>query len=145
MVNIVRVGINEKGKISLHDLLTYARSNPDIEQGGAIVTFTGIMRGYTHSGEKIQKLEIESHIKEAKRALTKISNEIRARPGVIDVLIHHFIGEFEVGEDLVYVVVVGKSRKDAFQALEVVERYKKEAAIWKKEYLEDGKSYWISE
>ena len=83
---------------------------------------------------------------EAYKALAEISEELRARPGVIDVLIHHLVGEFEVGEDLVYVVVIGRSRKDAFQALEeAVNRYKKRAEIWKKEYLKDGTSYWISE
>ena len=35
--------------------------------------------------------------------------------------------------------------RDAFKALELaVEKYKKIAAIWKKEYLEDGTSYWTS-
>ncbi|MCJ7761577.1 molybdenum cofactor biosynthesis protein MoaE, partial [Candidatus Bathyarchaeota archaeon] len=72
--------------------------------------------------------------------------ELRRRPGVIDVLIHHLVGEFYVGEELVYVAVVGKSRKDVFQALEeAVESYKKMAAIWKKEYLKDGSSHWASE
>jgi len=146
MVNIKRVGIDRKGTISLENLLNLVRSNPELEKGGAIATFTGIVRGYTHNGKKVQKLEIEAHEKEAGKALAKISRELRARPGVVDVLIHHLVGEFNVGEDLVYVIVVGKSRKDVFQALEeAVERYKKEAAVWKKEYLEDGTSHWTSE
>ena len=42
------------------------------------------------------------------------------------------------------VAVSGKSRKNVFPALEdIVEKVKKEALIWKKETLEDGKSYWI--
>lgn len=146
MVDINRVGISRKSTVSLQDLLSLAKRNPDLKKGGAIAAFTGIVRGYTHDGKEVQKLEIEASEDEASKALAEISEELRARPGVIDVLIHHLIGEFEVGEDLVYVVVIGKSRKDAFQALEeAVDRYKKKAEIWKKEYLKDGTSYWISE
>ena len=56
------------------------------------------------------------------------------------------IGDFKVGEDLVYVIVAGKSRKDAFPVLrEAVERYKHEAPIFKRELLKKGKPYWVSE
>ena len=146
MVEIRRVGISRKGTISLQDILNIARSNSNLKKGGAIATFTGIVRGYTHGGKKVVKLKVEACEDEARKALTEISEELRARPGVIDVLIHHLVGEFYVKEDLVYVVVIGKSRRDAFQALEeAVERYKKKAEIWKKEYLGDGTSYWITE
>ena len=146
MLDDVRVGISEKGAISLQDLLNLIRCNPALKEGGAIVTFTGIVRGYTQTGKEVEKLEVEAHREEAKKVLTSISAELRSRPGVIDVLLHHFIGEFHVGEELVYVLVVGRSRSDAFQALEeAVEQYKKKVPIWKKEYLKDGSSYWISE
>lgn len=146
MHQIGRVGIETKGTVSLQDLINEAKNNPEVSKGGAIVTFTGIVRGYTHDGKKVSKLEIEAHDVEATKALAKISEELRKWPGVVDVLIHHLTGEFNVGEDLVYVVVIGSSRVDAFQAIEeAVNRYKKEAALWKKEYLEDDSSYWISE
>ncbi len=146
MVNLGRTGVWKKGDVSLQGILEFARNNPELKRGGAIVTFTGIVRGYTREGKEVQKLEVEAHTEEAGKALAKISAELRSRPGVVDVLIHHLAGEFYVGEDLVYVVVVGKSRSDAFQILEeAVERYKKEATIWKKEYLRDGTSHWVSE
>ena len=41
-------------------------------------------------------------------------------------------------------MVAGRSRKNVFPALvEATERAKKEAAIWKKESLETGESYWV--
>jgi len=66
------------------------------------------------------------------------------------VQIHHFTGEFDLGEDLVYVLVAGGHRENVFPALkEAVERYKKEAPIFKKEHITDKrgkrKSYWVSE
>ncbi|NIU84769.1 MAG: hypothetical protein GWN64_15165 [Candidatus Thorarchaeota archaeon] len=64
--------------------------------------------------------------------------------------IHHFVGEFDVGEDLVYVVVAGAHRQSVFPVLEeAVERYKEGAPIFKKEYVIDkegvNKSRWIGE
>ncbi len=146
MVGIERIGISEKGAVSLQDLLDLAKRNPNLMEGGAIATFTGIVRGYTHSGEEVQKLEVEAHMEEAGKALARISEELRAKPGVVDVIIHHLVGEFNVGEDLVYVVIIGRSRSDVFRTLEeAVEEYKKKAAIWKKEYLKDGSSHWTTE
>jgi molybdopterin synthase catalytic subunit len=138
-----RVSISPKGACSMSDLLKIAKKNPEMEKVGAIATFTGVVKGYTSRG-KVEKLIVEAHSKEAIKALTSIVTELCANQKIIDVLIHHFIGEFNVGEDLVYVIVIGKSRKDVFNALELaIERYKKEAAIWKKEYLTNGTSYWI--
>jgi len=66
------------------------------------------------------------------------------RPGIVDVRIHHVIGELEVGEDIVYVVVAGGHRSEVFEVLrEAVERMKREAAIWKKEITDRGE-YWVS-
>ena len=63
---------------------------------------------------------------------------------------HHLGGEFEVGEDLVYVSVGGGHRDQVFPVLrEAVERYKKEAPFFKKEYVVDEKGgesgYWVGE
>jgi molybdopterin synthase catalytic subunit len=146
LVQLRRTGIDRKGTVSLEDLIGLARKNPEAYKAGAIVTFTGIVRGQTHSGESVDKLELEAHNELAERALEKISSDLRANEGVVDVLIHHLVGAFDVGEDLVYVVVLADSREGGFTtAREAVERYKKEVAVWKKEYLADGSSRWIGE
>jgi len=94
----------------------------------------------------VTKLEVETFKEEAERVLNNISRNLKKKPGIIDVLIHHMIGTFSVGEDMVYVIVAGKSRKDVFATLvDAVEKYKHESPIWKKEYLIDGSSYWVSE
>jgi molybdopterin synthase catalytic subunit len=65
------------------------------------------------------------------------------------VQIHHLTGDFNVGDDLVYVAVAGSHREQVFPVLrEAVERYKNEAPIFKKEHVinEAGRSeYWVSE
>ena len=146
MNKIKRSGLDKKGEISLNDLIDLVKNNPDIATSGAIVTFTGIVRGVSKAGKAVDKLELEAYDEIAEQALAQICDELRNKPGIVDVLIHHLIGMFSVGDDIVYIVVAGSSRKEVFPILvEAVEKYKHEAAIWKKEYLKDGTSYWISE
>ena len=143
-------GIHEKGKLSLLDLLKSVKDKPDFHKAGALAMFMGVVRGETPSGETVKKLELEAYEEKANEVLGNICEELRKREGVIDVQVHHFVGEFGVGEDLVYVVVAGAHRKNVFSVLEeAVERYKREAPIFKKEYVADEKgatkSYWVSE
>jgi molybdopterin synthase catalytic subunit len=146
MKNIKRTGIGKKGMLSLQDLINFAKKNPKSDEVGAIATFTGVVRGYTHEGDNVEKLELEAYEEVAEHTLQTISDELRRKPGIVDVLIHHLIGTFTIGEEMVYVVVTGRSRKEVFSTLiTAVERYKHEVPLWKKEYLKDGKSYWISE
>lgn len=144
------IGIHKKGKLSLLDLLKSVKDRPDFLKAGALATFTGVVRGETLGGETVKKLELQAYENKANEVLGKICEDLREREGVIDVQIHHFVGEFDVGEDLVYVVVAGAHRQNVFPVLEeAVERYKKEAAIFKKEYVIDRngatESYWVSE
>ena len=148
MVN--HAGVHRKGQLSLFDLLKSIRGRPDFHKVGALAIFVGVVRGETPSGETVKKLELEAYKEKAGKVLENICEQLRKRTGVIDVEIHHLLGEFDVGEDLVYVFVAGSHRHDVFPVLEeAVERYKKEAPIFKKEYITDRegvtKSYWVSE
>jgi len=146
----MRSGVHEKGKFSLSDLLKQVRSNPGFQKVGAVGIFVGVVRGETPRGETVKNLELEAYQEKADEVLDQICDELRKKAGVIDVQIHHFVGEFDVGDDLVYVVVAGAHRHNVFPVLEeAVERYKRGAPIFKKEHVisEKGKmrSYWVSE
>lgn len=146
----VSAGVHEKGTISLPNLLASLRASKDFRKAGAIGIFIGVVRGESAKGEVVEKLELEAYEEKANEALGEICRDLRREEGVIDVQIHHFTGEFDVGEDLVYVIVAGAHRGDVFPTLEeAVERYKKEAPIFKKEYSIDergrSKSLWVSE
>lgn len=143
-------GVHEKGQLSLFDLLKSVKGRVDFHKVGALAVFIGVVRGETSSGETVKKLELDAYEEKANEVLDQICRELRNRTGVIDVQIHHFVGDFSVGEDLVYVLVAGSHRKNVFPVLEeAVERYKREAPIFKKEYVVDEggklKSYWVSE
>jgi len=60
------------------------------------------------------------------------------------------LGDFNVGDDLVYVSVSGSHRTQIFPVLqEAVERYKHEAPVFKKEQtisqIGTKNEYWVSE
>ena len=140
-----RVGIHKKGEVSLIDLIRDVRAGSEVYKAGAIACFVGIVRGVAKDGGEIKKLELEAHKKVAVKSLSKIVSDILNRPGIVDVRIHHNVGELNVGDDIVYIVVAGRHREDVFQALrDAIERVKRETPIWKKEYSTFGE-YWVSE
>jgi molybdopterin synthase catalytic subunit len=145
-----QAGVHEKGTLSVLDLLGNIKKNGNFEKAGAIALFIGVARGETLEGEKVQKLTLEAYEEKANEVLAKICNDLSQKPGIVDVQIHHLLGEFNVGEDLVYVSVAGSHRTDVFPVLrEAVERYKNEAPIFKKERVISTKGsaaeYWVSE
>ena len=146
----VHAGVHEKGTLSILDLINSSKKSGNYEKVGAINLFIGVTRGENIEGEKIQKLTLEAYEEKANEVLTKICNDLVKKTGIVDVQIHHLLGEFNVGEDLVYVLVAGSHRTDVFPVLrEAVERYKSEAPVFKKEQIIDAKGsateYWVSE
>lgn len=146
----VQAGVHQKGTFSLFDMINQAKSKQGFQKAGAIALFVGVVRGENLKGEKVQKLKLEAYEEKANEALANICNDLKRRTGVVDVQIHHLLGEFDVGEDLVYVLVAGSHRRHVFAVLkEAVERYKKEAPIFKKEHIINSKgkqvAYWTTE
>ncbi len=148
MVN--RAGVHEKGTFSFNDVIDSIKKKQDFDKAGAIGLFIGVVRGETLEGEKVEKLTIEGYEEKADEVLNKICDDLAQKPQIVDVQIHHLLGEFKVGDDLVYVAVAGSHRNDVFPVLrEAVERYKSEVPIFKKERITDKKGtaaeYWVSE
>ena len=131
-------------------MINNVKNEHSFRKAGAITLLIGVVRGEAKRGERVQKLELEAYEEKANQVLTSICDDLRKKPGVIDVQIHHLLGEFSVGEDLVYVLVAGSHRQNIFPVLEeAVERYKSQAPIFKKEHVltEQGekKAYWLEE
>jgi len=109
---------------------------------GAIAIFVGIVRG-TREDEKVLRLEYEAHESLAPEVMKKIIEELKAKYNLIDAIVEHRVGTVQVGEDVMYVLIASKHRKEGFQALtEMVDRVKHEVPIWKKEVTEKG-AYWV--
>ncbi|MBS7633041.1 molybdenum cofactor biosynthesis protein MoaE [Candidatus Bathyarchaeota archaeon] len=143
-------GVHEKGKITLLDAIENSRKRKNFSKAGAVATFTGVVRGEATGKKKVQKLTLEAYEEKANETLKKICRDLMKKPGIVDVQIHHLLGDFAVGEDVVYVIVAGSHRKQVFAVLEeAVERYKVEAPIFKKEHVltrkGEIKGHWVAE
>ncbi|MCW4010890.1 MAG: molybdenum cofactor biosynthesis protein MoaE [Candidatus Bathyarchaeota archaeon] len=143
-------GVHEKGSFSLQDLMETIKKNSDFAKTGAIGLFVGLVRGENNEGQTVQKLTLEAYEEKANEVLETICADLQKRPGIVEVQIHHLLGEFNVGEDLVYVSVAGSHRPEVFSVLrEAVERYKHEAPVFKKEQTVNQKgetqASWVSE
>ena len=145
-----KAGVHPKNTINLTNIIQNAKETKNFHKTGAIALFIGIVRNQTKNKEKVKKLKLEAYEEKANQTLQNICSDLNRKEGITDVQIHHLLGEFEVGEELVYVLVAGTHRDKVFPSLqEAVERYKKEAPIFKKEYITNKKgkerSYWVSE
>jgi len=143
-------GVHEKGTFSLNELMDSIRKKEDFSKTGAIGLFIGIARGEDNEGQKVEKLTMEAYEEKANEVLDNICNDLQRKQGIVDVQIHHLLGEFNVGEDMVYVSVAGSHRPEVFSVLrEAVERYKHEAPVFKKEQVIDKQGAkhetWVSE
>jgi molybdopterin synthase catalytic subunit len=142
--------VHAKGTFSLNYAIESTRNMAGFQKVGAVAVFTGVVRGESDDGTRVEKLMLEAYEEKANEVLKRICDDLRRRSGIVEVQIHHLLGEFGVGEDVVYVLVAGSHREDVFRVLEeAVERYKKEAPIFKKEYGMDAKNRktarWVTE
>ncbi|MGD0327362.1 MAG: molybdenum cofactor biosynthesis protein MoaE [Halobacteriota archaeon] len=119
--------------ITLGALVRAVRAHPDIHKAGAILTFTGVVRG------EALALEFDIYEGEAQQRISSIARDLTAIKGIVDVKIYHKSGRVNRGEDIVYIVVAAAHRQEGFKALrDAIERIKKEVPIWKKELTERG-------
>jgi molybdopterin synthase catalytic subunit len=146
----LHAGVHQKGTFDLTDLINNTKKNSKFDEAGAIAVFIGVVRGETFEGKKALNLTMEAYEEKANETLSTISEDLSKKPGIVDVQVHHLLGEFNVGEDVVYVSVAGSHREEVFSVLrEAVERYKKEAPVFKKEKIVNSEGveseYWVSE
>ncbi len=142
---VLPMSVCKKEELDLRELIQEVRSNKRFSEVGGIASFIGVVRSTSSKGEIADHLEFEAYDGKVQDILVKISEDIKKRPGIVEVLIRHAVGTLEQGELVMAVVVAGRSRKDVFPALaEAVERTKKEAPIWKKEVLSSGQANWVS-
>lgn len=111
-------------------------------EAGAVSTFTGIVREFTH-GKRTLYLEYQAYTSMAEKKLAEIGDEIAAKWGDTKTAIVHRIGRLDISEIAVAIAVSTPHRKDAFAASRyAIDRIKEIVPIWKKEHWEDG-SVWI--
>lgn len=139
-------GVYGKEDIDLNVLFQHFLDTGFDNEVGALAVFIGKVKSSSREGVRVSYLEIETYKEHADKTLEKICREVKEKHGLAYAGIWHLIGKFTIGEPLVMVIAAGRSREEVFRALpELVERYKKEPALFKKEVYVDGSYRWLEE
>lgn len=110
---------------------------------GAIVTFTGTVRGEAH-GKAIVAMELEHYPGMTQAELARIEAEAIARWPLQATLIVHRYGPLLPGDDIVLVIAASRHRQAAFEAAAfLMDFLKTRAPFWKKETHADGSGGWV--
>ena len=110
---------------------------------GAIVTFTGTVRGDSgHAG--LAAMTLEHYPGMTEEELARVEAEAAARWPLQASLIVHRIGTLRPGDNIVLVATASAHRQAAFDAAEFLMDYlKTRAPFWKKELGTDGQELWV--
>lgn len=111
-------------------------------EDGAVVTFSGRVRN-VNLGKNVGGLFLEHYPGMTEKSLEKIVEQAKQQWTIGRVTIIHRIGQLLVGDQIVFVGVTSKHRKEAFAACEFIMDYLKvQAPFWKKE-LSNGAESWL--
>lgn len=110
---------------------------------GAIVTFTGTVRGETRAGA-ITAMTLEHYPGMTEAELAGVEAEAHERWPLQGSTIIHRTGDLKPGDNIVLVVTASKHRHAAFESAEFLMDYlKSKAPFWKKETAADGTGAWV--
>lgn len=110
---------------------------------GAIVTFTGTVRGDA-KGKPIASMTLEHYPGMTEAELERVEAEANARWPLQASLVVHRYGELAPGANIVLVIAASPHRQAAFEAAEYLMDYlKTRAPFWKKETGLDGEGGWV--
>ncbi len=106
---------------------------------GAIVTFTGVVRG----DDDLEAMTLEHYPDMTEKALGDIEAQVHARWPLQASRIIHRTGRLESGDNIVLVITASAHRQAAFEAANFLMDYlKTEAPFWKLEQRQDG-ARWV--
>lgn len=111
-----------------------------LEDGaGAVVTFTGVVRG----GD-VTAMTLEHYPGMTETALAEIEAEAMTRFDLTGALIIHRVGRLEPGARIMMVAAAARHRGEAFEAASFLMDYlKTRAPFWKKEETANGDARWV--
>jgi molybdopterin converting factor subunit 1 len=111
-------------------------------ESGALVIFDGVVRNNS-KGRRTRFLEYEGYEEMALRTFEQIALEVHEKWPISRLGIIHRLGRIEISQSSVVIIIASPHRKQAFEACRyAIDRLKKIAPIWKKEYFEDGE-VWV--
>lgn len=112
-------------------------------RAGGCAVFIGTVRS-ENRGRQVTRLHYEAFEAMAVKEIERILEEARSRFDVLDLALHHRVGDLDPGDVAVVVAVSSVHRAAALAAVtHVIDELKARAPIWKKEFYRDGEA-WLS-
>jgi molybdopterin synthase catalytic subunit len=114
---------------------------------GAVICFLGVVRDHAEGRHGVHSMTYEAYEEQAERALREVAGVARQRwPAVERVALVHRIGELELSESSVAVVVSSPHRDEAFEAARFcIDTLKQTAPIWKQEHWAGGSDWAVND
>lgn len=126
-------------KDGLDPAAAYAAFDRAEGAAGAIVSFTGVVRGERGA---VDHLYLDWYPGMTEASLQEIAEAAAARFDVTALTVHHRCGKVVAGETIVFVAAASSHRRAAFEAADyAMDRLKSEAALWKREAGSGGEQW----
>jgi molybdopterin synthase catalytic subunit len=107
-------------------------------RAGAVVTFSGTVRNH-NEGRAVTSIAYSAYAPLAEKVLGEIEREVYAKFDIIKCIIVHRVGQLEIGDTSVLIVVSSVHRPEAFAGGRyAIEEVKHRVPIWKLEEYTDG-------
>lgn len=115
-----------------------------LERGGAVATFTGLVRADETAGKgAVTTLELEHYPGATEAALERLAMAATARWALTAATIVHRVGPMAPGERIVFVGTCSAHRAAALEACAyLIDRLKTDAPFWKRETIA-GEARWV--
>lgn len=111
---------------------------------GAIISFTGTVREMNNF-KKVKHILYETFDELAKELIYSKCLSYIKKENSLEICVVQRTGVLKVGEINLIISVGSEHRKNAFlYCEELLEFFKKEVPVWKKEFYEDGTYKWIN-
>ncbi len=112
------------------------------DSSGCVVTYVGLIRGYSR-GKPVLSVEYEDVEGKAEKRLQEIAAEIKHKWQLDNIAICHRIGKLKVGDINLVVAIASAHRGEGFAACQyAIDRFKQKLPTRKKETYQDG-STWV--
>lgn len=107
--------------MNLQEMIDKVKMHPEYPKAGMILCHNGVVRSTSRAGRPVSELTVRVE----RQPLQKIIDDIRQRPGIVEVLVEIREGRLYPGEDVMFIVVAGDFRENVFSALmDMVNRIK---------------------
>lgn len=112
-------------------------------RSGAVVAFSGIVRDHAEGRAGVHAMTYEAYLEPALERMRSVVASLRSQwPDVDRVALLHRVGELQLSEVSVLVVVSSPHRDAAFEAARfAIDTLKVTVPIWKKEHFDEGSAW----